>query len=67
MRRNLKDAVSGGIDNKLSCFKMLVAIVTDDLRPRIRAIAQNAVARALCEGLQHLLGKSVGIGGQGLR
>ena len=67
MSRNLKHGVGRGIHNPLAGFQLLRAIIPDDLGAGVGQIAQNAPAGSGLEGLQHLPGEAMGIGGQGLR
>ena len=67
MGRNLEDGVSGGVDNQVPGLHMLVAEFVDDGGAGPGGVGQDAAARGLPEGLQHLLGEAVGIGRHGIR
>ena len=67
MSRNLEHRVGRGIYNPLARLQLLRPIVPNDVSAGIGPVAQDAPACGGLEGLQHLLGKALGIGGQGLR
>ena len=64
---NLEHGVCRGVDNPLSGFSLLLTVVLDDLGAGIGLVAENAPAGGFFEGIQHLLGEALGIGGQRLR
>ena len=66
LSRHLEDGVGGGIDDPLSGFQLLLAVVPDHLRAGIGQIAQPAPAGLAFKFLQNLLWEALGIGGQRL-
>ena len=66
VRRDLKNAVCRGIDDEISRFYVLVAVIVDDRSSRIWLIAKHSPARSSRKFIEDLLWKSVGIGGHRL-
>ena len=62
--RDLENRVRGGVNDKLACFKMLLAEILDDLCSRIRLVAKNTATRELFKPFNNVRGESVGIGGK---
>ena len=67
VRRDLEHGVCGRINDEVSRAHMLRAVLCDDLGAGPGCVRQDAAARRLAEGLEHLLGEAVGIGGQRIR
>ena len=67
VRRDLEHGVCGRINDEVSRAHMLRAVLCDDLGAGPGCVRQDAAARRLAEGLEHLLGEAVGIGRQRIR
>ena len=64
--RNLEHGIGGGVDDQVPGADVLVAVDVDDLGAAPGRIGQHTPAGGRPEGSQHLLGKALGVGGQGL-
>lgn len=61
MRRDLKNTVRGGIDDQLAGLQMRPAIIQDDLRAGIGAVAEHTAPSGLCESVEHLCREAIRI------
>ena len=66
MGGNLENAVCRGINDKIACFYVLIAIVLYNLGTGIRLIADNSSACLFRKLLDYFGRKSVGIGRKGI-
>ena len=64
--RHLEDGVGGSVNDPLTRFLLLHAVVVDHRSAGVGLVAQNPPARSLLKFLQNLLREALGIGGHGL-
>ena len=64
--RNLKYAVSRGVNDKVATLHVLLSVVADNVCTRVGLVADNASANSTGKLVENLLGESVRVGGHRL-